>query len=207
MYKDPYSAQRVRRFREMEQQKRRDAIRAAELERRRRHQHAKELERRGLVTHQRRPEEERMQQESRCSFYPDHRTRYQPSQSNSLHGKGGSLFRGQDGKLYRLVPTPSQRQQKECPLENNVKRGVDMVAERDESKKESKLSKAQQECNDLGAGAIEDCRDDEPQQETYLVEDVPVEEDDELKELKSVWRNRRPSPGLLMEPVEALARN
>ncbi len=37
--------------------------------------------------------------------------------------------------------------------------------------------------------------------------DVVVEDasdDEEEKELKSIWRNRRPSPGALMEPVEAL---
>lgn len=34
------------------------------------------------------------------------------------------------------------------------------------------------------------------------VEDVPDEEDGELKELHSIWRNRSPSPGQWMEPVE-----
>lgn len=36
--------------------------------------------------------------------------------------------------------------------------------------------------------------------------DVVVEDasdDEEEKELKSIWRNRRPSPGILMEPVES----
>merc|ERR1712159_208704 len=45
--------------------------------------------------------------------------------------------------------------------------------------------------------------------EVVLVEDVPEDEieDDELVNLRSVWRNRRPSPGLLMEPVELFRRN
>ena len=34
------------------------------------------------------------------------------------------------------------------------------------------------------------------------VEDVPDEEDEELKELHSISRNRSPSPGQWMEPIE-----
>ena len=36
-----------------------------------------------------------------------------------------------------------------------------------------------------------------------VVEDVPYEEDGELNELHSVWRNRQPSPGNWMEPVDS----
>ena len=36
-----------------------------------------------------------------------------------------------------------------------------------------------------------------------IVENVPDDEDDELKEMHSVWRNRIPSPGQWMEPVES----
>lgn len=35
-----------------------------------------------------------------------------------------------------------------------------------------------------------------------IVEDVPDEEDEELRDMHSVWRNRIPSPGQWMEPVE-----
>lgn len=48
---------------------------------------------------------------------------------------------------------------------------------------------------------------DESQNDAPITADVIVEDasdDEEVKELKSVWRNRRPSPGTLMEPVEAL---
>lgn len=38
--------------------------------------------------------------------------------------------------------------------------------------------------------------------DVITVEDVPDEEDDELRELRSVWRNRVPSPGKWIEPVE-----
>ena len=34
------------------------------------------------------------------------------------------------------------------------------------------------------------------------VEDVPDEEDEELRDLHSIWRNRSPSPGQWMEPIE-----
>ena len=36
-----------------------------------------------------------------------------------------------------------------------------------------------------------------------IVENVPNEEDKALRELQSVWRNRVPSPGEWMEPVES----
>lgn len=36
-----------------------------------------------------------------------------------------------------------------------------------------------------------------------IVENVPDEEDDELREMKSVWRNRIPGPGQWIEPVES----
>lgn len=39
--------------------------------------------------------------------------------------------------------------------------------------------------------------------EEIVVENVPDEEDDELREMHSVWRNRVPSPGEWMEPVES----
>ena len=39
--------------------------------------------------------------------------------------------------------------------------------------------------------------------EIFVVEDVPDSEDDELRELHSVWRNRKPSPGAWMEPIES----
>lgn len=38
----------------------------------------------------------------------------------------------------------------------------------------------------------------------HEVEDVSDEEDEELQELRSVWRNRLPSPGQWIEPVDAI---
>ncbi|KAL3769956.1 hypothetical protein ACHAW5_010030 [Stephanodiscus triporus] len=40
--------------------------------------------------------------------------------------------------------------------------------------------------------------------EEFIVEDVPCEEDDELRELRSIWRNRLPSPDQWIEPIESL---
>jgi hypothetical protein len=39
---------------------------------------------------------------------------------------------------------------------------------------------------------------------SHEVEDVSDEEDEELQELRSVWRNRLPSPGQWIEPVDAI---
>ncbi|KAL7517739.1 hypothetical protein ACHAWX_002635 [Stephanocyclus meneghinianus] len=41
---------------------------------------------------------------------------------------------------------------------------------------------------------------------SLVVEDVPIEEDDELRDLHSVWRNRAPSPGQWMEPIDHFER-
>jgi len=38
------------------------------------------------------------------------------------------------------------------------------------------------------------------------VEDVPDDEDDELRDLHSVWRNRVPSQGQWMEPIDCFFR-
>lgn len=42
-----------------------------------------------------------------------------------------------------------------------------------------------------------------PLSKIVVVENVPDEEDDELRELHSIWRNRTPSPGQWMEPIES----
>lgn len=42
----------------------------------------------------------------------------------------------------------------------------------------------------------------QPKLQSVKVEDVPDEEDEELKELHSIWRNISPSPGQWMEPIE-----
>ena len=44
-----------------------------------------------------------------------------------------------------------------------------------------------------------------PLSEIVVVENVPDEEDDELRELHSIWRNRTPSPGQWMEPIESFS--
>lgn len=41
---------------------------------------------------------------------------------------------------------------------------------------------------------------------TLVVEDVPLDEDEELRELHSVWRNRAPEPGQWMQPVDSFDR-
>ena len=41
--------------------------------------------------------------------------------------------------------------------------------------------------------------------EIFVVEDVPDSEDDEFRELHSIWRNRKPSPGAWMEPIESFS--
>mmetsp|Transcript_23556 Transcript_23556/g.48250 ORF Transcript_23556/g.48250 Transcript_23556/m.48250 type:complete len:270 (+) Transcript_23556:98-907(+) len=45
-----------------------------------------------------------------------------------------------------------------------------------------------------------------PSVQLIPVEDVPDEEDDELRELRSIWRNRMPSEGQWMEPVEVIGK-
>ena len=57
------------------------------------------------------------------------------------------------------------------------------------------------------AATTEDMSVDESRSDVPITADVVVEDasdDEEEKEIRSIWRNRRPSPGTLMEPVEAL---
>merc|ERR1712232_248408 len=64
------------------------------------------------------------------------------------------------------------------------------------------------ECRDIDDGpqrmatdAAEEINVPSPKSPQIVVEDVPDEEDEELREIRSIWRNRTPSPGQWMEPV------
>lgn len=83
----------------------------------------------------------------------------------------------------------------------------------DDDDNESATSLEWEECQDhddgsqiLATDAVLLKENDAPSHEETIVEDVPDEEDGELRELRSIWRNRVPSPGHWMEPVETYLR-
>mmetsp|Transcript_26936 Transcript_26936/g.57992 ORF Transcript_26936/g.57992 Transcript_26936/m.57992 type:complete len:240 (-) Transcript_26936:155-874(-) len=88
------------------------------------------------------------------------------------------------------------------------------IAKRESSDSESVISHECDEFQGIDANSQMEIasREASPMEEDSLprqeivVEDVPNEEDEELRELRSVWRNRVPSPGQWIEPIEYFTR-
>mmetsp|Transcript_7976 Transcript_7976/g.18204 ORF Transcript_7976/g.18204 Transcript_7976/m.18204 type:complete len:209 (+) Transcript_7976:58-684(+) len=132
------------------------------------------------------------------------------------------LVRGPDGRVYRLVPRTNQTRVESKRSNAHSEEFQSPDDRSDDAPLSSSSSDTWRDCIDCSASRDDDS-DFEPADHHYghgqsqsqklrevvLVEDVPEDEieDDELRDLRSVWRNRRPSPGLLMEPVELFRRN
>jgi hypothetical protein len=138
---------------------------------------------------------------------------------------GATIVRGPDGKLYRVIVPPRS--------ENAIPGRVWMSAFEDEGENTEEDVLPGEKCDVSTTESTDDGSDYSPEAErcsdslldgdsisgnpdtmsrqkrassprSILVEDVPDEEDKELLELRSVWRNRVPSPSQWMEPVESL---
>jgi hypothetical protein len=125
---------------------------------------------------------------------------------------------GPDGKLYRVIVPPRS----EDAIHERISRGAikvncektekDVLSTTKSNNDGSDDSPEAAPCNDtlLNGGSIHGIPDTmfwkkhASLPRAILVEDVPDEEDEELRELRSVWRNRVPSPNQWMEPVESL---
>lgn len=94
------------------------------------------------------------------------------------------IVRGPDGRLYKV------------PIRQSEPSDTDHSG--DNEKQESSLNDTVQFVNRSASGS----RKKRPSRRkvTVIVEDASDSENED--ESKSYWRNRRPSPGLLMEPVE-----
>ena len=141
------------------------------------------------------------------------------SRSDGTH----QLVRGPDGRVYRLVPRTKQTRVESMRSNTHIADGFQSSDGSSDDDSLSLAAETRRDCmdwdaslddlDDEDAGSEPDDHDGHDQsqklREVVTVEDVPEDEidDDEFRELRSVWRNRRPSPGLLMEPVELLKDN
>jgi hypothetical protein len=195
----------ILRAREMERRKRIQQQQQSEMERRKRLQ---EMQREERMERQRR-ERERCEMEEGCY---EERYAFPP----------GTILRGRDGRLYRVVARPAKEQHDCDPTgsfsddESCSSNSMDKVQEENVAPVENTLNATANEFTPKsfnGQNNAPTCRESNSSSSsknkktlTLVVEDVPLDEDDELRELHSIWRNRVPEPGQWMEPVESFDR-
>ena len=178
----------------MEEERRRNAV----LERRRREEAARRREMEEL--YRQRGEMEQLSQRRRnANGDPPGRHCTLGSEGSYQRSKPYyQIMRGQDGRLYRVLVEPSLRNEKH-----------DDIMDTDSETGSVAEDEVFYECRDNEDESSVVTGVDTPATkqrwvplQTIPVENVPDEEDDELREMKSVFRNRRPSPGQWLEPVE-----
>ena len=191
---------------------------------------AREIERRKQIQLQQRREMERrkrlqaLQREERMERQLRERERQQREMEERHAFPPGTIIRGRDGRLYRVVAKPSNEQHianhddsfsdadscssksMDSMEEENVapsKETLNAMANEFTPKSFHNTNKASAcfENNDIGNSQKKNTKT-----LTLVVEDVPLDEDEELRELRSVWRNRVPEPGQWIEPVESFER-
>eukprot|EP00985_Skeletonema_marinoi_P033944 scaffold42675_cov183-Skeletonema_marinoi.AAC.2 len=221
-FSSPYEQRRrqeLARRQKMEAERRRKA----EFERRKlmELERAKEERRRELEMMRRQQQmmkEEETRREKLAQAQQQRRSTYSP----------GSIVLGPDGNLYRVIsPTADDEQlrrgEERSPVDKKRFSASDeskdnsdeqMIHPEEESEPfhEESDSSESEECSidDVCASHSHedhfyDALDTHTDPATHTeveVEDVPDEEDEELKELHSISRNRSPSPGQWMEPIE-----
>lgn len=186
--------------------------RAAELEMRRQMQEEIEL--------RERQKRERVQEEHRR--LDQLRREHLAKNQKQVSYPPGTIVRGRDGNLYRVVAPPRCQNMSDdmdtrgATTEIREKKLEDMSTEEvsdsngDDSDSDSSAEEwhyCQDTDNNVPMSFDSDSKEQQkhsmlPAHSDIVVETVPNEEDDELRELHSVWRNRRPSPGQWMEPCE-----
>lgn len=145
--------------------------------------------------------------------------RHSKDQSSDL--APGTIVRGADGNLYRVVAPPRDDRYGS----NGSFSGTNSDSDHNLSAKNEVTNRSQkcQDSEDLSINSqmntslgkncmnedtqskvesVSSIQEHEPLQEV-IVENVPDDEDDELRDMRSVWRNRVPSLGEWMEPVES----
>jgi hypothetical protein len=110
------------------------------------------------------------------------------------------IVRGRDGRLYRRVASPAVTHESLPPGDiistASVPEGSINVSEFPLQMKENKCPAPKL----MGKDSTKPAR---RRRETVIVEDASDSENED-EELNLVWRNRRPSPGKWMEPVESM---
>lgn len=125
----------------------------------------------------------------------------------------GTVVRGPDGNLYRIV-APS-RHEKDDTKKSGTGTQYDQNTTTSDENRANEVAKDRSEMMNTNSDGSPECKDfddgttdtvlpaqNDDQQHEIVVENVDDEEDEELQELRSVWRNRIPSPGQWIEPVE-----
>jgi hypothetical protein len=226
-YNDPFhpfaSRSDVLRYKEMERRRHQQEMerrrvyqqQQQELERRKRMQ---ERQRQLRLQQQREEEMERLQNEQ---LMRERRREQCKRDANAF--PPGTIIRGRDGRLYRVVADPRLKDDDESIHSNgsvseasvqssscsdSVQSNTDEMAVEHHADEKIKLDATANEFipKDASKSALTKVTNDKPtkkKQFTLTVEDVPFGEDEELKDLHSVWRNRAPSPGEWMEPVDS----
>ena len=205
----------------------REKQRHAELERR------KQFQRRQLLSERQRQleREEAMERQLQREREEEARRRCNKQNVRGYPFPPGTIIRGRDGRLYRVVGDPEEKEQKsfenrEIDDDSSLLSDVSPSDEDDESYSDDSLmedvpnnhtalneSQSEKElhlnCSTKNTAALNSEKDKaypttntNKKTITLVVEDVPIEEDEELRDLYSVWRNRAPSPGQWMEPIE-----
>ena len=203
----------------MEEERRRRAEyeRRKRIEEELRRREMEEMQRQRMAMEQARARRSRRAKEQPYATYPP---------STIVHGADGRLYRvvtppreeGSDvnessysDAIQDRSPSASSEEDKEntidaADVEMKHKMRLKSNSSGSLSRMESDLKTNKNEKNDtvghVGRDAPEEKRSDVPLHQ-IVVENVPDEEDDELREMRSVWRNRTPSPGQWMEPVES----
>mmetsp|Transcript_4699 Transcript_4699/g.7261 ORF Transcript_4699/g.7261 Transcript_4699/m.7261 type:complete len:250 (+) Transcript_4699:149-898(+) len=226
-FSSPYE-QRLRKELARRQQMEAERRRNAELERRKlmELERAKEERRRELEMMRRQQQMTRDEEMRRKRLIQAQQRRARYSPGSIVLGPDGNLYRlisptAGDEQLCRgeeRFPADKQRfcasDESEASSDEQMMpaKGSDPFQEESESS-----SKSEEEFMDTDVCGHEDhfydALDTHPDPSTdsvkvqhrlqsVKVEDVSDEEDEELKELHSIWRNKSPSPGQWMEPIE-----
>ena len=214
---------------------RQDHLRSKEMERRQRiKQQQQDAERRRRIKQlealeKQREREEMVRQQQRELMHKREKKRVAHQGENKYAFPPGTIIRGRDGRLYRVVEDPHIHQG--IQVNHDDQSASSNSSESDTNSCTTDYS-TEQECanNNCNANNVKysDSKDslhatasdfiskstveansnlNIPKKTiTLVVEDVPIEEDEELRDLNSVWRNRMPSKGEWMEPVESFTR-
>ena len=145
----------------------------------------------------------------------------QPSEKNTASYPPGTVVRGPDGNLYRVSAPPRREKDDNVESRSNIEfdsapaflnglSGPVLASDENKNHDEEDNSDSTQESHgyqgindDSQMTAAETASPVQKPLHEMIVEDVPDDEDEEIREMRSIWRNRIPSPGQWMEPVES----
>jgi len=222
-FSSPYAYESRRRQAELARRQRLDAERRRQLELERRRQF---MERERAKEEQRRRELEMMRRQQLIEKEEMRREKAAAQKRRARTYKPGTVVLGPDGNLYRISPTndarlPSeevkrteskkdkrfsgynQESKENCDEQMLPAKEVEASFEEESSVSSTVLDYMDDDCaNHTHEDHIHVASESNAEQEAIVVEDVDDDEDDELRELHSSSRNRSPSPGQWMEPID-----